>query len=62
MPRLDAETIARYLATRRGTNGDFSDYPFDTVDHLRELGIYDRRMEALAQRVRELRPDGASPP
>lgn len=62
VPRLDAEAIARYLATGRGTNGDCCDYLFDTVDHLRELGIRDRRLEALAQRVRELRPNGTSPP
>ncbi|OGA48947.1 MAG: hypothetical protein A3F74_14635 [Betaproteobacteria bacterium RIFCSPLOWO2_12_FULL_62_58] len=61
VPRLDADTIARYLATGRGTNGDCCDYLFDTVDHLRELGIHDRRMEALAQRVRELHPDETSP-
>jgi cation transport protein ChaC len=63
VPRLDTETAARYLATGRGTNGDCCDYLFDTVDHLRELGIRDRRMEALERRVRELRPDGtpASP-
>ena len=55
VPRLDTETIARYIATGRGTNGECCDYLFDTVDHLRELGIRDRRMEALARRVRELR-------
>ena len=52
---LDTETIARYIATGKGTNGDCCDYLFDTVDHLRELGIRDRRMEGLEQRVRELR-------
>ena len=62
VPRLDTETAARYLATGRGTNGDCSDYLFDTVDHLRELGIRDRRMEALERRVRELRHDAASTP
>jgi cation transport protein ChaC len=60
VPRLDGETIARYLATGRGTNGDCCDYLFDTVDHLRGLGIHDRRMEALEQRVRELRHDRTS--
>jgi len=57
VPRLDTETAARYLATGRGSLGDCCDYLFDTVDHLRELNIRDRRMEALAQRVRELRND-----
>lgn len=54
VPGLDGETIARFLATGRGTNADCCDYLFDTVEHLRELGIRDRRMEALAQRVRDL--------
>jgi hypothetical protein len=48
------------LVSPRGTNGDCCDYLFDTVDHLRELGIRDRRIEALERRVRELRPDGTS--
>jgi cation transport protein ChaC len=60
VPRLDAESIARYLATGRGTNGDCCDYLFDTVEHLRELGIRDRRMERLERRVRELRADATS--
>jgi cation transport protein ChaC len=55
VPRLDIETAARYLATGRGTNGECCDYLFDTVDHLRELGIRDLRMEALERRVRDLR-------
>jgi cation transport protein ChaC len=61
VPRLDTESIARYIATGRGTNGDCCDYLFDTVDHLNELGIRDRRMEALERRVRDLRDDAASP-
>lgn len=64
VPRLDIEAAAHYLATGRGTNGDCCDYLFDMVEHLRELGIRDRRMEALERRVRELRhevaPAGAS--
>jgi cation transport protein ChaC len=60
VPRLDIETAARYLATGRGSIGECCDYLFDTVDHLRELGIRDRRMEALAQRVRELRDENTS--
>ena len=60
VPRLDTETAARYLATGRGSIGECCDYLFDTVDHLRELGIRDRRMETLAQRVRELRAAAAS--
>ncbi len=50
---LDSGTVVRYLATGEGLNGSCREYLFDTVEHLRELGIRDRRMEALARRVRE---------
>lgn len=55
VPGLDAETIARYLATGAGVNGSCREYLFDTVEHLFELGIRDRWLETLAHRVRELR-------
>jgi len=55
VPGLDTETIARYLATGAGLNGSCREYLFDTAEHLRELGIHDRRIEALARRVRDLR-------
>lgn len=61
VPGLDAETIARYLATGVGLNGSCREYLFDTVEHLRELGIRDRLMEALARRVRDLRPHEEPP-
>src|SRR5262249_57486296 len=48
---LDAETMARYLARGEGPLGRCCDYLFDTVAHLRDMGIRDRRMEALEQRV-----------
>ena len=47
-------TMARYLARGEGPLGRCCDYLFDTVAHLRDMGIHDRRMEALAQRVRAL--------
>jgi cation transport protein ChaC len=50
--RLDAATQVRLLATGQGPLGCCRDYLFDTVKHLRELGIRDRRMEGLAARVR----------
>ncbi len=61
VPGLDAETIARYLATGAGLNGSCREYLFDTVEHLIELGIRDRWLEALAHRVRELRPHEEPP-
>lgn len=51
---LDPETMARYLANGAGPLGRCCDYLFNTVAHLRDMGIRDRRMEALARRVRVL--------
>ena len=42
----------RYLATGAGPIGRCCDYLFDTVEHLRQLGIRDRRLEALEAKVR----------
>ena len=49
---LDEVEMARLLATGAGPLGACCDYLFDTVAHLRELGIRDRRLEALEKRVR----------
>ena len=57
---LDEATMARYLANGAGPLGRCCDYLFDTVQHLREMGIRDRRMEALERRVRAL--SGLVPP
>jgi cation transport protein ChaC len=51
-PGLEDEVIARYLATGAGPMGRCCDYLFDTVSHLRQLGIRDRRLEGLEARVR----------
>jgi cation transport protein ChaC len=59
MGGLDEETMVRYLAYGAGPIGRCCDYLFDTVAHLRELGIRDRRMEALEHRVRALEGLGA---
>jgi cation transport protein ChaC len=52
-PGLDHDTIARYLATGAGPLGRCCDYLFETVAHLKALGIQDRRLEALESSVRE---------
>jgi len=52
VPGLAEEAVARYLATGAGVMGRCCDYLFDTVAHLRQLGIRDRRLEALEKRVR----------
>jgi cation transport protein ChaC len=51
-PGLEEEAVARYLATGAGPMGRCCDYLFDTVEHLRQLGIRDRRLEALEAKVR----------
>ena len=51
-PGLEATVVARYLATGAGKMGRCCDYLFDTVEHLRQLGIRDRRLEALEAKVR----------
>jgi cation transport protein ChaC len=52
VPGLDDESVARYLANGAGPMGRCCDYLFDTVLHLRELGLRDRRLEALEEKVR----------
>ncbi len=54
VPGLDEAAVVRYLATGAGPMGRCCDYLFDTAEHLRLLGIRDRRLEALEARVRAL--------
>lgn len=49
---LDNDETARLLATGSGPLGTCCDYLFDTVTHLKDLGIRDKRMEAMVERVR----------
>lgn len=58
-PGLDDERVVHHLATGAGPMGRCCDYLFDTVAHLRQLGIRDRRLEALEARVRQRLPDAA---
>lgn len=51
-PGLDEETVAHHMATASGVMGRACDYLFETVAHLRELGIRDRALESLEARVR----------
>jgi len=53
--RLPDDTVARHIATAVGPMGPCCDYLFETVRHLAELGIRDRRLEAMAGRVRAQR-------
>lgn len=52
VPGLDDGAVARYLATGAGAMGRCCDYLFDTVAHLRQLGIRDRWLEALEAKVK----------
>lgn len=49
---LDLGETARYLASGAGPLGRCCDYLFQTVAHLRELGLRDRHLELLERRVR----------
>ena len=53
-PALSDDAIARHLATGAGTIGRCCDYLFETTKHLRQLGLRDRRLEALEAKVRAL--------
>jgi cation transport protein ChaC len=57
-PGLDAETVARHLAEAAGPLGRGCDYLFDTVAHLRQLGMRDRALETLEAKVRARRGSG----
>lgn len=49
---LDLLSTARYLAQGAGPLGLCCDYLFETVAHLRELGVRDRHLEVLEAHVR----------
>ncbi len=50
--QLDLGETARYLASGAGPLGRCCDYLFQTVAHLRELGLRDSHLELLERRVR----------
>lgn len=50
--RLSDDTVARHIATATGPMGACSEYLFETVRHLTELGIRDRHLEAMVAKVR----------
>ena len=51
--RLPMETLARTLATAEGRLGSSRDYLEKTVTHLDELGIRERPLHRICDRVRE---------
>ena len=58
VPGLDDEEVTRWLVNGAGPMGRCCDYLFDTVAHLRELGLRDRRLESLEAKVRKKLPVG----
>jgi glutathione-specific gamma-glutamylcyclotransferase len=53
--RLPDDKIAHHIATAAGPMGACCDYLFQTVEHLAALGLRDRRLEAIAGKVRARR-------
>ena len=51
---MELERQARIIATAIGGRGPNTEYLWNTVDHLREMGVQDRDLEWLATRVREM--------
>lgn len=56
---LDAATVAGVVAAGVGQRGRNRDYLENTLGHLRALGIVDRGLEQVADRVRALAPADA---
>ncbi|HWK46601.1 MAG TPA: gamma-glutamylcyclotransferase [Stellaceae bacterium] len=52
--RLDDDTVARVLASASGRLGRCADYLFRTIEALDALNLSDRRLHALAAKVRQL--------
>jgi len=52
LARVEAKERTRLIATGSGPLGRCRDYLYEMVAHLRELGIRDRRMEALEAHIR----------
>ena len=51
---LDQDAIAEAIARAEGPLGRCADYLVNTTEHLAELGIRDRRLEALCRRIDEV--------
>ncbi len=58
--KVPVETAARHIAVAEGRLGPCRDYLYNTVDHLRSLGIRDRAMEELSARVNAERAASAA--
>jgi len=50
--RLDREVMLDYVRAGKGKSGDNAEYILETHDHLRAIGIRDRDLEWLAEKLR----------
>ena len=50
---LDDETVIQTIADAKGTLGSCSDYLYETVSQLENLGMPDRRLASIARHVRQ---------
>ncbi len=57
--RLDRETMLAVVRAGRGQAGDNAAYVTETQDHLAAIGVRDRELEWLAERLRSRRSDVA---
>ena len=51
---MPLEEQARVIASARGGMGPNTEYLYNTVDHLAEIGLHDPDLEWLGHRVRTL--------
>ena len=58
--RLDREAMLEYVRAGQGQSGDNVEYVLETYDHLREMGVRDRDLEWLAERLRDGPQGGAA--
>lgn len=49
--KLDIEAQLQFIAQGHGISGSCADYVLSTAEHLRELGVEDRLLESLAERI-----------
>ena len=50
--RLDREAMLEYVRAGQGQSGDNAEYVLETSDYLREIGVRDRDLEWLAEKLR----------
>jgi cation transport protein ChaC len=59
---MPEEEMARTIERAHGFLGPCAEYLFNTVDHLEELGMPDRGLKRLRDRVSEIRSEASRKP